>query len=507
MKTIYIFAMKPIIFGLIAFWGLFLMQCSHENDNNKHSIMQNESSGFTKITGYIHNRDIYPETKEVIVNVAHISGQDRMTQIKSPIKKDGTFYFEIDLARPQDVTIEPYLDFLYLIPGDSLHIELNFKNFSYIRLSGGKSAAINQDFFRYFDATGYRTTQYNYRGVGTDCEMNCSWAEIRKKMDKERSEYRERRQAFLRKNSVCDEVKYMTEAMIELDYYRRLVSIIMNREMMYGQETMPEDILMNEVNEAAVKYFNTDLYSFTHFRFTSAYMGAAKRLTKQDSDENLANWAKQVAITDTIRDFIMTISAGYALLSKDLEKFEKYSAHVTNEYLLDRLMQTYRVTLANMVNPENISANILGKPTDFSNIGSLDNNILSKIIAPNVGKVQVINISTTWCAPCMEALRQTNTLMNDYVGKDVCNSIISVSPDNDETRERYRKIGIDDEAIHYMPNEDAAFLMKTFAPIAFPYGILVNRKGVIVDYGPHVVPGIKLRDKINLLLEQDHLIK
>jgi len=190
---------------VIVFSSLFLLQCNNLTEKDNFLTRKSTSSGFAKITGYIHNRDVYPKTKDIIINVSHVSGEDRVTQIKTPINDDGTFYFEIDLARPQDVTMEPYLDFLYLIPGDSLHIEIDFKNFRDVRLSGGKSVEINHDFYKYFDATGYRTSHFSYHGVGTDCEMNCSWAEIREKMDEERNEYRKRRQTFLQKTDVCDE--------------------------------------------------------------------------------------------------------------------------------------------------------------------------------------------------------------------------------------------------------------------------------------------------------------
>jgi hypothetical protein len=190
---------KYILLGGVVFSSLFLMQCNNKTEKDNLSKLTSVSSGFTKISGYIHNRDIYPNTKEMTINVSHISGEDRVTQIKSPIRDDGTFYFEIDLARPQDVTMQPYLDFLYLIPGDSLHIELDFKDLLYARLSGGRSVEINNDFYKYFDATGYRTTNFNYQGVGTDCEINCSWAEIKEKMDEERNNYRNRRQVFCRK--------------------------------------------------------------------------------------------------------------------------------------------------------------------------------------------------------------------------------------------------------------------------------------------------------------------
>ena len=117
---------KFLFFGCVVFSGLLLIQCNNAPEKDNLSILKSASSGFTKITGYIHNRDVYPNTKDITINVAHISGEDRVTQIKSPINDDGTFFFEIDLARPQDVTMQPYLDFLYLIPGDSLHIEVDF---------------------------------------------------------------------------------------------------------------------------------------------------------------------------------------------------------------------------------------------------------------------------------------------------------------------------------------------------------------------------------------------
>ena len=168
--------MKDInIKSVILFSCLLLLQCNYVTDKDSLSMFKSTSSGFTKITGHIQNRNVYPKTKDIMINVSHVSGEDRVTQIKSPIKDDGTFYFEIDLARPQDVTMEPYLDFLYLAPGDSLHIEIDFENLTDVRLSGGFSAEINHDFYTYFDATGYRTSHYNF-GVSTDCEINCSWA-------------------------------------------------------------------------------------------------------------------------------------------------------------------------------------------------------------------------------------------------------------------------------------------------------------------------------------------
>ena len=160
---------KSFISRLIVFQSLFLLQCQNITPKDNLLMLKSTPSGITKISGYVHNRHFYPNTTDITIVTSHISGEERVSQIKTPIKDDGTFYFEIDLARPQDMTMQPYLDFLYLFPDDSLHIELDFKKPLEVQLSGGKSIEINRDFFKYFYATGYRSTQGGYRGVGTNC--------------------------------------------------------------------------------------------------------------------------------------------------------------------------------------------------------------------------------------------------------------------------------------------------------------------------------------------------
>ena len=509
---------ESFISKLLVLSSLFLLQCNDAVEKDKLSIVKRASSEFTTITGYIHNRDIYPNTKDMIVNVSHVSGENRVTQIKSPINDDGTFYFEIDLARPQDVTMQPHLDFLYLIPGDSLHVEIDFKNLQDVRLSGGRSVEINHDFSKYFNATGYRTTLSSYAGVGTNGEAYNSWAQIREQLDEERSHYRSKRQSFLEETQVCDEVAFLTEAMIELDYYESLIGTMGRREA-WGRVTMDKESIMNELNEVAGKYFHSDFYSNAHFKFmASAYIPGAMLATRpeigtyvglaKESEAHFLTWAKEVTKTEVIKDFMLTVMAGTSLVHRDLDNFEKYSTHISNAYLIDRLMQEYRTTRTKMQNPEDISAYILGNPRDFLNSISFgDNNLLKNKIASNGEKVHVINIGAAWCPPCKPVIEQLAALMKEYADKDVCFSFICVSGNNEATRAMYRERGIDDKTVYFSTDDDWLFLQSKFAPISFPYGVLMNKKGVIVDYGSHVRPGEMLLKKIDLLLEQDVLVK
>jgi thiol-disulfide isomerase/thioredoxin len=237
-------------------------------------------------------------------------------------------------------------------------------------------------------------------------------------------------------------------------------------------------------------------------------MPTARIAIARTDETDIVDWIQKVAATNLVKDFMLTVQAGNALLKRDLDEFGKYSIHVENEYLIDRLMQEYRTVRSNMLNPENISSSITGNPKDFTgNVAFEDKNVLAKLIAPNDGKVQIINISAAWCAPCHPVLDMLVSLREDYAGKNVCLSFICISPDKKETREMYREKGIDDTNVHFTTDVEYNFLAKTFSPMGFPYGILVNRKGVIVDYGMHVRPNLMLREKINLLLEQDKLIK
>ena len=69
---------------------LLLMQCrSVERDS---LFMERSTSfGLTKVTGYVHNRDVYPQTKDITINVSNVSGSERSIQIKFPINDDATF--------------------------------------------------------------------------------------------------------------------------------------------------------------------------------------------------------------------------------------------------------------------------------------------------------------------------------------------------------------------------------------------------------------------------------
>ena len=508
---------EPFINRFFLFGLVLLFTHCNQADNESVSVLKTTESGLTTITGFVHNRDMFPNTRDITIYVSHISGRQRVTQIRTPLNDDGTFLFYIDLARPQDVTMQTFIDFLYLIPGDSLHVELDFANLMDVRLSGGKSADINNDFIRYFNATGYRTIQSNY-SIGTTMIREGSWEEIMEALNAQRDEFRNRRERFLQNNDVHDEVLYLTEAMIELNYYLALANIVTRRP--YERETIDKNLLMSKMNDVAERFFHSGFYSNAHFEFirggyvhiaalVSAYPNSIDDFPIWRNEVDFAAWAEKVAVNDVIRNFMLTTRAGTALRERDLERFGAVAQHISYDYLLDRVMQDFRITRMNMHNPELISSYILhGGTREFTLNLTLNNSPLDNLMRDRgEGNVQVISINAWWCKHCRLTLPLYPPLMRKFADKNVTFTFLQFE-DSPESRNLYINSGIPLSLVHFTNDaEVVGYFFQTFTPFSFPYGILINRNGVIVDFGGHVRPGTRLEENINLLLRQDNLVR
>jgi thiol-disulfide isomerase/thioredoxin len=478
---------------------LLFAQCSGKSGE----VAEPSGDRRVEITGYIHNRDVYPDTKELRLQIPRLTGKSSL--IATPIEKDGTFRFQFELSQPQDASMETFLEFLYLKPGGRLHIELDFKKLLHAKFSGGDLAKINEDFLKYINATGYRSGQIH---IGTDCSLNCSVEEIRKQLDRDRQHFRDRRDAFLQTTHVDGEVAFLTGAMIEMDYYDALVHALWIKELHRGDPLNPE-ALLEEINEKIAGYFSRGWSSNVHLKFVASdYLPLMYRIynRKQEKEIPFFDWVKTKACNDTVGNFMMAVAASNALEGKNLDLFEQLYQQVDMTCLSDRLMDEYQVTLNKMKAPEAVSAAITGKPRDISSAIATTENLMAATITPNKGKVHVIDIWGTWCRPCVEGLAEYRKLADEYAGKDVTFSFLSVGSDENKCNRVLAANGLSLFPNHVCTEEERIFLSGTFTPIAYPYGILVNRKGIIVDYGVHVRPE-GLREKIDLLLTQDYLIQ
>ena len=497
--------LRQVVFLVLAV--LLFCQCEKltNPDNLSDTSFNDASKNRVQITGTILHRDIYSHTKEVSIEIPYISEYEHTRRLTVPISDEGTFHFDFELAQPQDIRMITYFDFLYLKPGDSLHIELDFKDLTNAKLSGNPTNVvdINHQLHNYFDNTFYRKGDYS---IGTNSHLNSSLVEIVNELNRKRSNNRTQQALFCYRNKVLDEVKILTESMIDLDYYVELVSIMQMRSL-YNKNVIDSDLLMSELNEQIAKHFNSGLYSASHFLFISnAYLPVLLESNKFEKNEKTIDWIKRTISNNTIKNFAFATTAGSALNMKDIGFFQDLYAEIDQKYLLERLMSEYELVWLSMNNPEFASNGILGEPNDFASSSlEKETNPLPKLIKQNKGKVQVIDIWATWCSPCISSLEEYKKLMTQYTDEDVEFIFICAN----STSESYDKIiqskGMNKEHFYLCSQEESQSLTRVFLGLVFPTGILVNKKGVIVDYGTHLRPEFGLSAKIDHLLKHDKL--
>ena len=488
----------PIFFSILV---LLFTQCKSKVSNVDPEIFEKT----VRITGTIHNRYIYPNAHDLELKIKSIAGET--SKIICPIQEDSTFYFEFELNQAQDVVLDTYIPLIYITPGDSLHIDIDFNDLMHVKLSGDDNAlAINQDITKYFDNTFYR----NPFRLGTYIELNSTMDEIIMQLEEIRKQWRDKRNAFLQENKVHEAVVFLSEAMIELDYYSAVVNAAMSNKNRVESLALLES-LMEEMNRNVTQYFSSQWYCESHFNFIRSGYMSANYATKSPSEYTKAtDYWRENNNNNTIRDFALAMCASSALRIKELELFEELYSEIKYKYLLDRLMKEYEITLEKMNNPGAVSDYITGKHNDMLTVATATtttDNLIAKSISKNLGKVHVIDIWSRGCAPCIEEFDQYKILIDEYAEKNVSFSFIGCSGDNEETRALLRSKGIPEKYNYFCNKDEYTFLARTFSPMSFPYGILINRKGEIVDYGSLVRPSVNLRAKIDLLLKQDILIK
>ncbi|NDV82947.1 TlpA family protein disulfide reductase [Bacteroides sp. 51] len=489
----------------IILFVLLFIQCDGKSKMNtqKDADMQSESTdaGFVHITGFIQNRSKYPDTKEMRLELSDISGEP--FRISTPIDENGKFHFKFELNQAQDIRLQPYLDFLYVYPNDSLHVELDFEDLTKVQLSGNKAAEINGEFKDYFEHTFYRSGDY---GIGTNNESNLSMNEIRRMLDDKKGVYYQKRNEFLQKTQRHEDVLYLTEAMIELDYYSTLIRVVLQRSRS-GKEVGDLIVLKDEIDKKNTKYFSKELYSDSHFDFVGMAFVLNLLITPPDENFSISSCLQKVHFpNDTIKNFTLARYASIALRTKELPIFEELYPQIDHLYLNSRLVKEHQNLLEKINNMEIMSAAITGGVTDMQADISSKENLLSEIIARNKGKVQVIDIWATSCPPCIAEFPRYKELIDNDKYKDVAFSFICAGGDEQESYKILQKYQLSEIPNHCCTKEEFRSLSKTFSGISYPYGILVNKKGVIVDYGSHVRATL-IEKKLDLLLKGDKLIE
>ena len=135
------------------------------------------------ITGEIKNRDFYPHVDEIVLQLPFFR-KGKVTYTTN-IADDNSFYFSFMLhAEMCEVSIKPYMEHLYVQPGDSIHLEIDFKDMLHPIVTGD-GAELNAQMTQ-FTQGGYYMQDYR---IYPDFSTN---EEFERLLEKEHLEQRKR---------------------------------------------------------------------------------------------------------------------------------------------------------------------------------------------------------------------------------------------------------------------------------------------------------------------------
>ena len=266
------------------------------------------------ISGRILNKEVYPNEKELKLIIPFFSQQE--TVYISAIADDGTFSFRFpSYASLCEVSLRNYAEHLYVRPGDSLHVEIDFKDLLHPQITG-TSENLNK-YMSLFADGGYYRMSYPY-------DKNATPEIFEKTLKTEYNSRLERRNDFLKEYSPGKEVEKYTADLLLIDYYSTLF------QYTYLQILKGNDIdadkykkLLSEVNPLFV---SDDIVFANQFslikNICNSFYAFQYRISKNTNPE-LDELLKPLG-ESAIKEYLYAYLVGGSLLTNDTTCFTTY---------------------------------------------------------------------------------------------------------------------------------------------------------------------------------------
>ena len=122
------------------------------------------------VQGRILNRGIYPNEKELELVLVSFNAKQE-TVYKASIREDDTFSFNVPLCEAVcEFSLRNYAPRLYLAPGDSLYLQIDFNDLLHPVVKG-TSAALNQGMLAFAEGGFYQSDYVYMDDVNSSVEV------------------------------------------------------------------------------------------------------------------------------------------------------------------------------------------------------------------------------------------------------------------------------------------------------------------------------------------------
>jgi len=469
----------------IVIMSLFILSSCTTDRMDRQMMDESYYSQAAVITGHIANRDVYPNTNEISITFPFY---DRVDSRQTSLIYDDEFGFSVLPYAPRTVSMAPFVDHMVICPGDSIHVDLDFAELGKVSFSGtgaDNNVKMNEFHLKYYlshywpSVNKYNDAKSFKDGLTEQLEAHLS-----------------RLEAFIQEKHPSKELEALCRKEIEADYYSNLIQGLLFFKR--GGESVSD---LFRVKEAA-GLFSPDCMPGNLFDLSSNI--CYWLLHDMDPEEAallmadytlLMRFLKKVTSNRILHQMLVTHFYNQMLEANDSERFEKhfkeFNETVTYPLLKLNIRDRYIARKAYKQNPRTLSDAILhaDRPREGQDASVKENmglKLLRDIIAENEDKVIYITIAATWCPGSRYEVPFQQELAEDYRNKPL--RVVNLYLDN--SSDGTNPFATDIETYHLTDEQRLGLDPILHTGRGIPFYILIDKDGVIVDFGEHLRPSI-----------------
>ena len=469
----------------IVIMSIFILSSCTTDRMDRQMMDESYYSQAAVITGHIANRDVYPNTNEISITLPFY---DRVDSRQISLIYDDEFGFSVLPYAPRTVSMAPFVDHMVICPGDSIHVDLDFAELGKVSFSGtgaDNNVKMNEFHLKYYlshywpSVNKYNDAKSFKDGLTEQLEAHLS-----------------RLEAFIQEKNPSKELEALCRKEIEADYYSTLIQGLLFFKR--GGENVSD---LFRVKEAA-GLFSPDCMPGNLFNLSSNIcfwllhdMDPEEAALLMADYNLLMRFLKKVTSNRILHQMLVTHFYNQMLEANDSERFEKhfkeFNETVTYPLLKLNIRDRYIARKAYKQNPRTLSDAILhaDRPREGQDASVKENmglKLLRDIIAENEDKVIYITIAATWCPGSRYEVPFQQELAEDYRNKPL--RVVNLYLDN--SSDGTNPFATDIETYHLTDEQRLGLDPILHTGRGIPFYILIDKEGVIVDFGEHLRPSI-----------------
>ena len=469
----------------IVIMSIFILSSCTTDRMDRQMMDESYYSQAAVITGHIANRDVYPNTNEISITLPFY---DRVDSRQTSLIYDDEFGFSVLPYAPRTVSMAPFVDHMVICPGDSIHVDLDFAELGKVSFSGtgaDNNVKMNEFHLKYY-LSHYWPSVNKYNDAKS----------FRDGLTEQLEAHLSRLEAFIQEKHPSKELEALCCKEIEADYYSNLI-----QGLLFFKRRGENVSDLFRVKEAA-GLFSPDCMPGNLFDLSSNI--CYWLLHDMDPEEAallmadytlLMRFLKKVTSNRILHQMLVTHFYNQMLEANDSERFEKhfkeFNETVTYPLLKLNIRDRYIARKAYKQNPRTLSDAILhaDRPREGQDASVKENmglKLLRDIIAENEDKVIYITIAATWCPGSRCEVPFQQELAEDYRNKPL--RVVNLYFDN--SSDGTNPFATDIETYHLTDEQRLGLDPILHTGRGIPFYILIDKEGVIVDFGEHLRPSI-----------------